>query len=504
MKKKMTYKDYIQNLKEKKEQLPFHKMDDVSRRQFIQSVGTFMAALTIPSMIRLETMSKLSRKIFGSSTAYAANSYSSGNFVLEWKFRSGYNFRWPFGIFGDHQAIVSNGNVPWNSGVTEVAGYTSQHPVVLSPAGTPLSPFAKGIQYVQGRSTGGHMNTFSTTWLAGLGETTALRAASEIEAGSKTLLPTPFAMGDPTAVAVQSLPTSLQTYTPLAFNSVSDVVNTFKPINMITNQGTTLNDQVKNDLLGVIGNQFTGDIMAGVKEKDRDVMSSANELSLEILKKGYNQQLDPNNSANTAKMTALRTGLGSRGNLSISGMDPAEAAFVLIQAATLGITPNNGVMLWNSGDWHSFNTLPSGSFAGDQRTITGTYLAQLIANICQAARDGLWENRDTGNAQHVTIMLASEFTRTLNVNNGDNGDGGTDAVVTVNSNASQGDFKAGTFGGVNSSGAMLGYSPSNNTHGTNIAAFTSQELIGHRLNILEIDKEKLSLNAFPGISGLMR
>lgn len=502
----MTYKEHIKNLKEKKELLPLHKMDDVSRRQFIQSVGTFMAALTIPSMIRLETMSKLSRKIFGSSMAYAANAFSGGNVVIEIKLRSGFNLRWPFGIYGDDSQLAVNANVPWDTGVT--ANAAGSNSVILSPAGASLAPYAKGIQYVQGKSMGGHMATFSSSWIAGLGETTALAAATEIQSGSKTLLPTPFAMGDPNSVAVQNIPTSLQDHTPLAFNSINDVVNTFKPINMVTNQNTTLTDQVKEDLLGVIGNQFTGDIMAGVKEKDRDVVTAANDQSLSILQKGYNQQLDPNNSANAAKMTALTAnnlnGLG-QGNLSVSGMNPAQAVFVLIQAATLGITPMNSVIIGSTGDWHSFTGLPSTNSTNDPRFTTGRYIATLLSNICSAASSGLWKNRDTGATQHVTIVLASEFTRTLTLggNNDDDGDGGTDAVVTVNSNISQKDFKAGTFGGCNSSGAALGYNASNNSHSTTNAMYTSQELLGHRLNILKIDKENLGLKAFPGISGLV-
>ncbi|MEZ4846689.1 MAG: hypothetical protein R2877_07080 [Bdellovibrionota bacterium] len=67
-------------------------MDDVSRRKFIQSVGIFMSVLTIPSMIRLETMSKISKKLFGNSMAFAQSGVYHAKIKLAFYARAGYGF----------------------------------------------------------------------------------------------------------------------------------------------------------------------------------------------------------------------------------------------------------------------------------------------------------------------------------------------------------------------------------------------------------------------------
>ncbi|MEZ4846682.1 MAG: hypothetical protein R2877_07045 [Bdellovibrionota bacterium] len=77
MKKPLTFEQHIQNVGRRKEQLPFHKMDDVSRRKFLQSLGYFLTAMSVPTMIRLDTLSSISKKIFGNSMAFA----QSGSFA---------------------------------------------------------------------------------------------------------------------------------------------------------------------------------------------------------------------------------------------------------------------------------------------------------------------------------------------------------------------------------------------------------------------------------------
>lgn len=502
MKKKMQMKDYINNMKQKKEELPFHKMDDVSRRQFIQSVGFFLGALTIPSMIRLETMSKLSKKILGNSMAYAAD-FSSGAFNIEVLLRSGFSSRWIVGEYNDNTSLAVNANVPWATGVTSTA--TTGVPVILGPNAGTLAPFAGAIQHVVGDNESGHTNMFQSTYRSGLGEVTALRAATEAST-STTVLKAPFVFGDTSQVAVQNLPTSLAEFTPIAFSNAEDASAMFTPPTFKTNEGNELGDTLQNNVLTIINNKFNKDILAGVLQKDVTKITASNDQALAILQSGYSTQLDPGNPANAAKMAALTTGLpGDMGTLNVMGMDPTEIIFVLLQAATLGITPMIGTIIGTTGDWHPINSLPAGDGSGDDREVTGEYFAKLFANVCTAASTGVWENAVTGNPQEVRIHVSSEFARGFVLTDGDtnNNDGGHSTLLTIGSKATQSDYKPGSIGGSSNTGAAIGFNPTSDSHSTAISLFDIDQMFGHHLNMLKIDKDLLNLNDFPGITGLM-
>ena len=504
MKNKKTYQEHLQALKDKKEILPLHKMDDVSRRQFIQSVGIFMAALTVPSIIRLETMSKISRKVFGSSLAYAANPYSSGDVNITIDLRSGFRFTdWIGGTYGRQTNIPSNANLPWNS--VDSSTVSGSQTLVLPP-GSPLGAFAKGIINVEG-STGtvqGHSPNFNGTFIAGQGEKTAWRAFSESTSGATTLLKQPFFFGDTTQFSLQNVPVSLTPYAPIAFKSINDAINTFKPIDMITNQNTTLSTSIKNSLMAAIGSQFSTDIMAGVKETGKDAMVAANQQSLDILQKGYYDQLNPANPANSATVTMLKDSLPTPGNANMAGVNPAEAIFVIMQAATLGISPMIGSLGFTTGDYHAFIAQPSGSFSTDPRSTTGFFLAQLAANLCKAASGGAWKNRDTGSTQHVKISFASEFVRTVDLgsDNADDGDGAREGMLCISSNVNQTAYKAGSYGGTEgTTGKPYGFA--NGVHATTIPMFTAQQMLGLRMTILKIDQSGLGFRTpFTGIPEL--
>ncbi|MCI5072789.1 hypothetical protein MRY82_07620 [bacterium] len=53
------------------------KMNDISRRKFIQSVGMFLGTLGLPGLVRYEVMEDFSKKLFGSSLAFAQTGAST-------------------------------------------------------------------------------------------------------------------------------------------------------------------------------------------------------------------------------------------------------------------------------------------------------------------------------------------------------------------------------------------------------------------------------------------
>ncbi len=500
MKKNKTFHDYVEEMKKNKEQLPLHKMDELSRRNFIQSVGAFLGALMVPSMIRLETMSNLSRKILGNSTAFAAG-FGSGPLDLHIYLRAGFPSRYITGYFGDDGVLASDANVPWATGVTSTA--TGDMPVILPPNAQGLVPFAGAIQHIVAENSTGHTEYFQCTQRPGMGELLALRAATEDDAGYKPLLSTPFVFGNASNVAVQDLPSTLTAFTPTAFNTVANAYQQFSPLALTTNQGNTLTDSLRNTLLGIVGSKFENDIKKGVLKKDATLITSASEQTVKILKTNYADELNPANDAPT--MALLTAGLGGQGNLSVSGMNPAQALYVMIKQAVLGIGPMTAGMIGTTGDWHNFNTLPAGDGNGDQREVTGEFIATLITNAISAAQAGTWENPNGTNLE-IRFHIHSEFSRTIALGgtaNDDNGDGQGCTSLVIGSNPAQTDYKSGCYGGTNASSQEVGFNPTTNAHAASIPWVSPDILFGHKLNLLKIKKDLFNLTNYAGFPGDM-
>jgi hypothetical protein len=500
MKKNKTYQEYLQDIKQSKEQLPLHKMDEVSRRTFIQSVGIFLSALTIPSMIRLETMSKLSRKILGNSTAFAQG-FGSEPLALHIYLRAGFPSRYIVGFYGDDGALAADANVPWATGVTSTP--TSGMPVILPPNAQGLAPFAGAIQHVLGDNMTGHTEYLQTCTKAGVGELLSMRAATEADAGYNPLLSTPMVFGSATNVAVQDVPASLAAFTPTTFSNIASAYQQFSPLTMTTGQGNTLTNSLRNNLLSIVGTKFENDILTGVLQKDADLIKSSGSQTIKILKSNYADQLNPANDPGT--MALLTAGLGSQGNLSISGMNPAQAMYVLIKAASLGVSPMTGGLIGTTGDWHNFNALPAGDGAGDTREVTGRFIAKLIENVVSAAAAGTWQNQN-GDNMHINVCVHSEFSRSLDLQgaaNDDNGDGKGVTTLIIGSDVNQSDFKPGCFGGTNAASQEVGFNPSTNAHSTNIAWASPDTLLGHNMNLLKIKKSLFGADSLTGFSGDM-
>lgn len=503
-KNEKTFQEHLQEVKRSKEHLPTHKMDDVSRRAFIMSVGTFLGGLMVPSVIRLETMSKLSKKIFGSSTAFAAG-FATGPLDLHIYTRAGMPSRYLVGFYGDDGALASDANIPWDTVAPAIS--TDGYPVILPPTSvTELTPFANAIQHIVGENTTGHTEYFQTCYRAGVGELLSLRAATEDDAGYQPLLSTPFVFGDAGSVAVKEVPSSLAKFTPVSFTSVANAYQQFSPLTMTTNQNNTLTNTLRNSLLGIVSSKFDKDIKAGVLQRDSELITSSGEQTIKILKSNFSSQLNPANNTATMNLITGNGTLGSQGRFNVNGMNPAEAMFVMIQQAVLGIGPMTAAMIATTGDWHSSNAMPSGTFTGDDRFVIGAYMAKLFGNTLAAAQSGTWDNPGGGNLE-IRIHVHSEFSRTLalgGADDTDNGDGQGVTILTMGSNINQTDFKPGCFGGTNASSAELGFNPTNNNpshQSASIAWMNPDKLFGHNLNLLKIKKSLFDLEDYEGLGG---
>src|SRR6266699_1452899 len=74
------------------------KVDDWTRRAFMQRAGLFLTLMGVPWLQKMETLEKISKKIFGNSLAFADTQGLS--LLLTLGFRNGYhmrgNFAFPF------------------------------------------------------------------------------------------------------------------------------------------------------------------------------------------------------------------------------------------------------------------------------------------------------------------------------------------------------------------------------------------------------------------------
>jgi len=500
MKNKKNYEQHLQEIKRTKELLPFHKMDEFSRRSFIQSVGVFLAGLSVPSMIRFEKMSDLSRKILGNSMAFAQGP-GSKSLDINIYMRAGYQSSTVVGMQGHDGVVPVDINMPWVNGITSTA--TSGNPVILPPNAQSLVPFAGAIQHIVGDNSTGHTEYFQSCQRPGMGELLSLRAATEDDAGYTPLLSTPFVFGSNQNVAVQDVPSSLASFTPITFNNVASAYQQFTPLTLTTGQGNSLSNTLRNSLLGIIGNKFQDDITKGVLQKDSALIKSSGEQTLKILKTNYADALNPANDA--ATVNAISAGVGSQGQINTNAATAAQMMYVLIKAAVLGITPMTGGIIWSAGDWHNFNALAAGDGSGDQRSISGAFLATLIANVLTLASNNTWENPSGGNLE-IRIHLHSEFGRTILLGgalNDDNGDGQSDFSLVLGSKVNQTDFKPGCFGGTTTTGQEAGFNTSTGNHSSNIALASPDVMFGHKLNLLRIKKDLFNLSNYAGFSGNM-
>lgn len=507
--KNLTLDQHYNNVFTKKEQLPFHKMDDTSRRQFIKSIGYFMAAFSVPSVIRLETMSKISKKIFGNSMAFAAtNPFENRILIADYK-RAGYPFMPSIVACAsdDDPATPANRNISFAPDTVVSTATTSGLAVKLPPHSAGLAPYANGIQGIQCfSSSGGHTEMFNGTYVAGSCELISARAKSEIDAGAQTLLTQPFGYFNPQDFAVQNVPAMLATYAPANYSNVNTVANLFTPPTLSTSQGNALSSTLKKNIFAAMESQFSKDVEKALYEKNKDLFKASNTQAFNILSANYQAALDP--AQNATIMNQLTAGLPTQTRMNCV-VNPAQAVFQIITAANLGITPRVGLIGFTTSDWHDDNELftTGNAGAGTTRSASAAYIARLIQNVFDTAAGGAWTNPNTDENEIIEWVIASEFTRTNMINgvaNGDpdNGDGQTNATLYLCSDPTLGRVKAGSFGRIGTGGQTVGFSTSTLTHSSSIGAFTTMQAFHHNAALFGIKPSDFNVSG-SGIGGDM-
>lgn len=485
--------NYIAEAKRTRQNLPLHKMCDVSRRQFIQSVGTFLGMVGLPAIIQTETMSKLARKVLGSSLAFADDFTSLVRPSIH--LRSGYNLSW---IVAHQKHNYDRINAPWAEvSYQSFVGNNPGVPLVLPPHSTILSPYAKSIQMISAiKSEGNHTHLFNGSHKIGIGNLVAMRAKTEIDGGLSPLLKTPTAFYDPTLVGLNNSSSDLADYTPTPYLRINDFINLFDPLHLQTNQGTTISDSIRDKLFTVQANKYADDLNKSALTKNQQFNLSTSDQAYTILRLQNNLKTkldihdpsnsaiknilytgnwyDPNDEENTVPMGGNGFPLNTVSGQSIT-IDPVAALFAMVQSSLLGISPFVSALGLRAGDWHDMNYLRTDpANANDARAPTAEFFANLIFYLLEAANSGSWTNPFTGSDVKIMLAFHSEFTRSFDIGLDENdADGGSNNMLVCHSDINQTLFKSGSYGGIDSSGVTYGFNVTGNSHVLGLPLFTS-------------------------------
>ncbi len=505
--------DLIQQKHAKKETLAFHKMDDVSRRQFIQSIGTFLGVLSVPSIIQLETMSKISKKLFGNSLAFSQGSGATGPMNIITGFRAAYDMSWI--VATDQFYTHPNHNRPWGQNLITTGGTSSGVNLNLNPhAGMfRTSGYQNSIQLIRCIESGGpHQAYFPSIYESGYGWLPCMAAKQQYDEGLGSILKAGFGFYDPTLVAINDVPANLQDFVPTQFTNIQTVLNQFTPTTFETNQGTTIPTTLMKRFVEIQEGNFAGEFAKALYQKDKDKFLNFNQESNKILLKNFRASLDLDDPSNSAAKAALTAGLpaipfGNLGNVPVTALlestfsvsiNPVYAWFAGIQAFMLGITPAQIFCNFRTSDWHNLLQQPAGvndTGVGDKRQTTGEYFAKLIYNFCEAANNGIFVNPTSGNNQVLHFNFATEHGRGQIVPGVDNPDGGyNDTMLFISSNKSQTERMPGSFGGWDANEEIYGFNPSNKTHSINTAMFTRRQGFEHKAKCFGVDLSAFGLS----------
>ncbi|MEZ4704527.1 MAG: hypothetical protein R3A11_04950 [Bdellovibrionota bacterium] len=381
-----------------KENLPLHKLNDMDRRKFITSVGSFMAAFGVPSMIRLESMEKLSKKVFGSSTAFAQGSGVRKFVTFRW--RQGMPFRSMHPFINDQVGQTNanralhfstgfssvtnpvNGNMPAINFSPQSAPYLTSHAGkiamfdAISSASnhTPLSPEV-------GRSNYGFLSYWAAVQASGGG----------------TLIPNPIAFVDENRVNIKmQLAANVSSsqkaaqygaqYLPTNYGSFAPLYNQFKQFDIKAKDGSTLSAGLKSNLINALGNFFNDEIQNKLKySKYPELAKASQEQAATALAASYGDLLNPDSSLNASRLALIRTG-NAQNNKPNSRFDTIvdydKFMVVALNAMEVGIT-NWFEFMIDTGDWHSRKQKISdglGNGANSDQGRVALYFSQILGN----------------------------------------------------------------------------------------------------------------------------
>lgn len=475
-------------MSKKKKDINIEKMDVISRRKFIRNLGFFLGTLSVSSLVRLETMEKISRKVLGSSLAFADEMDDVLNYVMY--IRGGAPLANLVGRLTD-DAVAQHPDLNLQYSAAQITNYTDTggNPLNLPDGSAPLADYRQMIQFCNTFSNYGHRQAFgSAAHDAGANGNQLIMAAEQY--GAPTLTNSLAFYNGPSDDDMDALPSSKSAYHPEFHASIDSLLNKFSQLEVSTAQGNALSEEQRNSLYTIIQNKFDKDVEKALRTAEaEDIMKGSQDKALNALKVDYSTVMNIDNDTSGVAAT-LTAGLGGQ---PFGGITPVEAFYSFARAAENGVTNNVALISNSTGDWHGNNDRQGENPAARQITVM-TYVAQTIRNIMDAA--GTFINPNTGNAYSHRVLVTSEFTRNNKINIDDNPDGGKNGAVLVASDPTAfGSFNAGSFGGLSEAGADMYSTDANGNLTANGSNWSQNSLFMHVSRFMGLDTQAAGLIA---------
>jgi hypothetical protein len=502
--KKKTMKAQEQNLE---------KMDPMSRRKFIKNIGFALTALSVPTLVRLETMEKISKKLLGSSLAFAQEANQDFFFIVT--SRGGHPFTSVIGNQTDHtphhveRNTQSSHHIFQNSATNN--GVAINIPQYDGADSNPLNAHRHSIQACSTfMPTQGHRSAFAMAGLAGGQAGNPLIWASE-QKQSETLGNIVAFHRGPDGDETMNLPANKAAHHP-EFHSINSVVNKYKELEITNRQGDPVIAEKRNALFQALNNRFQQDVEKAIRANDKKgSINNFNEKALAALKEDYSNLLDPNSGDNTAVRNHMDTSMAAPGKIDGDGSGVMHRAFITaMRLMENGITPNYALWNNNGGDWHNNRDYAGDLSNGDTNvTINGAgtpqgesaiYIAEALNNMLTSA------DFFTGGGFTPTIhvIFMTEFIRNQyhNSSSFDNPDGGAGGLIYASSDPAFTGFKSGSFGGTSSESRQVLYSNGSNTPSSSGSLYSRDQMMRHLCDILKIDMAQTDMGELPDVPDL--
>lgn len=400
-----------------KESLPLHKYNDWDRRQFIRNVGLFLGAFGIPSVIQTETMEKISKKVFGSATAWAQSGSAPPSIIIG--LRAGYNYRWVVGWQDEAQGmpLVNNMNTPFAPQDCTTINTSSGNNLVLTPASAPfLSAHADNIALTDcSINKHGHSSEFHVIGERGPGANFAVSAAAQ----SNAQLKNPLIFGNSNRVSFKNNGGYGAAYGASKFKSVQQFIDGFSQFTL-----NGMNDTQTTSVLSILTTRFATMIESLLKESpSQSAVAAANDTTGQQLLTSLGAQLAAVNTDNFG-------GNISKPRVFREEVNWGEVIGVGIQAMSLGLT-NSLCIADNTQDWHNRIADPNRSPGnGTPQRDSAEYIAQILGALMTQAKSGNFMLNGQPISESLRVVMVSEFGRTpKDSKGGDNGDGGGNNVL---------------------------------------------------------------------------
>ncbi|MEZ4704528.1 MAG: hypothetical protein R3A11_04955 [Bdellovibrionota bacterium] len=487
-----------------KENLPLHKLNDMDRRKFILSVGSFMAAFGVPSIIRFESMEKLSKKVFGSSVAYAQSSGARKFITFRW--RPGMPFRSMHPFETDANASLTNPNraLHFSSGLVSVANNVTNMPTInFSPQSAPhLSSHAQKIALFDGIDS-----AISHTQLSpeiGKSDYGFLSYWAAVQgAGSGTILPNPISFADTNRVNMSmQLSASVSNatkaaqysakYLPTNYTNFSPLYNQFKQFDIKAKDGSTLSAGLKSNLINALGNFFNDEIQNKLRySKYPELAKASQDQAATALAASFGDLLNPDSSQNSSRLALIRAGNAQNNDPNNSRfttvVDFDKFMVVALNAIEIGLTNWLEFMI-DTKDWHTRKEKISdglGNGASFDQAKVALYFSHIMGNALDNIGSGKEWDIDpvfiSGDDFQRGALIGSDFP-----------DKGSNSIYVIDSiNPTK--FVPGVYGAIPPSGNFMSWDV-NAGGNTKSTFYSSTTALSGAAHIVGVDIADVGLN----------